>query len=146
MKIKNLFFALVLFAGTLGLTGCFDEFAGSYDGPLQLEFKPTSLDVASGAGVVQLPVQLIGPQQLKSFTYRAHVVDSLTTATAGEDFNLVATEYTFEADSSFSAVAVDVLDGVQSGEEETVVIALEPNDVVQVAENYKTFTLVIYGE
>ena len=45
MTIKRCFLAAAMLALTITTTGCFEQLSGPYEGPPQLEFKPTAQSV-----------------------------------------------------------------------------------------------------
>lgn len=141
-KLKNALVLLMLVGATGLLTGCFEDEDNTYQGPLQVEFKPVTRTVNNGAGLQELRVQLIGPQQSQPITVSVSA-DESSTAQAGVHYNLVDNgQVTIPANSSFGAARVDVLGAPTGGK---LVLTLSGDDQMGViaAENYKQFTLTI---
>jgi hypothetical protein len=144
---------VALIASSLTLAGCFDEFGGAYDGPLQLEFAQVggaySTAVANGAGPVALQVNLIGPQQDQDLTVSYAIDQENTTAVEGENYSVPdGGSFTIPAGQSFGQAAIQVLqdDDLAPGTAVNIVMELQGSSSgpeVIPAENLKTFTIQV---
>jgi hypothetical protein len=131
---------LALFlVGGLVLTGCFEDNMVTYDGPPQVEFKPTTATITGTSGATfNMPVQLIGPHQASDVTLQVEVVAEATTAT-GTNYT-IPSSVTIPAGSSFGSIPVTV--GTVTAPV-TLTVQLMDNEEAGVfaADNYDTFAL-----
>ena len=146
------FIYVALIVSSITLTGCFDEFGGAYDGPLQLEFEQVggtySTAVANGAGPVSLQVNLIGPQQDQDLTASYAIDEENTTAVEGTHYSVPdGGSFTIPAGESFGQAVIQVLQdsGLAPGESVNIVMQLQgsSNSELVPAENFRTFTVQV---
>lgn len=169
-------FLLLFVAGTVLLSGCFEEVSGPYDGPDRVAFNQVdgtfSTVVSQGAGTIQVPAQLIGPQRGTSFdvgvsvqedtAYRVREVPvgdgtfeeerdvrALPTTADGSNYSVPAS-LEFPADTSNVTLGVTIEQNVfgsnaPADTSTRVTLRLEPNsdENIEVAENWRYFEVVI---
>ena len=146
----------ILLAGLVAIlfVGCdslFNDGEIRYDGPTQVEFKPTSQSLTLGSnqgGTLSVNVQLIGEQRSQDLPLSFVVVDEETTAEEGVDYILPSTSVTIPADSSSAAVDITVSgQDLNTGEQVSLVLELQGNSDqnVQAAEELKRYTLTLLG-
>lgn len=145
--------AFALLVG-LPLSGCFDTFAEPYDGPPLVEFAQVggqySATVNQTAGTVQLPVNLIGPQQGSPITINVRV-DEASTAVEGTHYSFPdGAQVTIPANSNTGFLNIDIINGGLPAEATatgTLIMELEgsADGSIQGAENLDDFTLTIRG-
>ena len=146
----------ILLAGLVAMlfVGCdslFNDGEIRYDGPTQVEFKPTSQSLTLGSnqgGTLSVNVQLIGEQRSQDLPLSFVVVDEETTAEEGVDYSLPSTSVTIPADSSSAAVDITVSgQDLNTGEQVSLVLELQGNSDqnVQAAEELKRYTLTLLG-
>ena len=143
LKINRYALALgALFILLPALGGCFQDEDNTYQGPLQVEFKPLARTVNNGSGLQVINVQLIGPHQAQPLNVRA-VRAPESTAVEGVHYDLIdGGQFQIPAQSSFGEVRVNVRSASTGG-----VLILELQDGANgefiAAQNLKRFTLTI---
>ena len=146
MKITYLSILSVFGLAVLTLTGCFPDNDSSYDGPLQVEFRPVeqTLDLSEETSY-SANIQLIGPHQETAISVNYEVDAELTTAVRGEHYELDGNSTQIPANSSFAAIQITADPDAFGDESVQLVIHLLGDDTgeVKVAQNYRTFTLSI---
>lgn len=140
-------FAAQALVGCLALTlsACFPDNVTVYEGPLQVEFRPTSatLNLANSESYSAI-VQLIGPHQNRPISID-FVVDDASTAVEGVHYTIGSTTAQIPANSSFAEIVINAIPGGFEGGSRTVVVTLlgSTQDEVVPAVNYRTLTLQI---
>lgn len=132
-------------------TGCFEELAGPYEGPPQVEFAQIgggyATAVADGNGPLTLTVNLIGPQQSSPVT--VGVTTEGSTAAEGTNFSFPnGSEVTIPAGSSFGELTINVLDAdITPGERLALNLELTQSSDGSIlgADNLDDFTVEIVG-
>lgn len=146
--MKAIQLKLILFLGALALalTGCFPDNSRIYDGPLQVEFNPTSdTQRMSNGNTYSANVQLIGPHQDSDVTINFEIDTENSTAVEGVHFEVDGRSTVLPANSSFAQITVTAIEENIDDERPVVVITLLGNDTgdVKAAENFKTFSLTL---
>ena len=146
--MKAIQLKLILFIGAfvLALTGCFPDNSRIYDGPLQVEFNPTSdTQRMSNGNTYSANVQLIGPHQDSDVTINFEIDTENSTAVEGVHFEVGGRSTILPANSSFAQITVTAIEENIDDERPVVVITLLGNDTgdVMAAENFKTFSLTL---
>lgn len=150
---KNIIYKLITVAVLpLLLFSCdsiFEDNEIRYDGPPQVEFKPTSQTLtlaADQSGTISVDVQLIGEQRNEDITVGVSVVEDETDAISGDHYTLPNNSVTIVANSSVASFDINVTgENLDVGEQRTLVLQLVGNENVKAAENLKTFTLTLQG-
>jgi hypothetical protein len=144
MKQRNRFLIILLGVIVFGISGCFPDNSRVYDGPLQVEFRPTSATLSmEEATSYNVPLQLIGPHQSSDINVNFEIDDENSTAIAGEHFELNGLTATIPANSSFGSINIQAIEENIDDSEPVLVITLtstESSDV-RIAQNYKSFEL-----
>ena len=146
MKSTQLIKLLLISAFALTLAGCFPDNSRIYDGPMQVEFNPTSdTQRMSDGNVYDAKVQLIGPHQDTDVTINFEIDTENSTAVEGVHFEVGGRSTVLPANSSFAQITVTAIEENIDDERPEVVITLLGNDTGDViaAENYRTFTLTL---
>ncbi len=146
MKSTQLINLLLISAFALTLAGCFPDNSRIYDGPMQVEFNPTSDTQRMSNGIVyDATVQLIGPHQDTDVTINFEIDTENSTAVEGVHFEVGGRSTVLPANSSFAQITVTAIEENIDDERPEVVITLLGNDTGDViaAENYRTFTLTL---
>lgn len=146
MKLIESLKIAMLIALTIGLAGCFPDNSRIYDGPLQVEFNPTSdTQRMTDGNVYNATIQLVGPHQDSDITLNFEVDTENSTAVLGEHFELSGLTTVLPANSSFATITITAIEENIDEERPVVVINLlgdSSGDIV-VAENYKSFELTL---
>ena len=146
MKSTQLIKLFLISAFALTLAGCFPDNSRIYDGPMQVEFNPTSDTQRMSNGIVyDATVQLIGPHQDTDVTINFEIDTENSTAVEGVHFEVGGRSTVLPANSSFAQITVTAIEENIDDERPEVVITLLGNDTGDViaAENYRTFTLTL---
>lgn len=153
-SINSLLKLLAIAMVPLFLSGClndlFDSNEITYEGEPKVEFQPTSQNLTltqDQSGTIGVDVQLIGEQRNEDLPLNVVVVDSLTSAVAGEHYTLPSTSVTIPADSSVVQFPINVTgENLTTGNAVQLVLELQSEvEAVQPAENLKRFTLTLLG-
>jgi hypothetical protein len=136
---------VVVFCLALALSACFPDNVAVYDGPLQVEFRPTSatLNLANDDSY-SANVQLIGPHQNRPLTID-FIVDDASTAVEGVHYVVEGRSTTIPANSSFADIEIRAIPEAFTDGSRRVIITLMGSqaDDVRPAGNYRTLTLTI---
>ena len=144
MRYKPLIKTLVLALFAMALTGCFSDNDLVYDGPLQVEFRPTSDSQRMSNGTSYTAnIQLIGPHQSRPITIDFVVDTENSTAVEGTHFTLGNQQATIPANSSFGEIVVNAIEENIDSSRPVVHITLLDSDGVIAAHNYKTLVLTL---
>jgi hypothetical protein len=130
----------------LGMAGCFPDNSRIYDGPLQVEFNPTSdTQRMSDGNTYNSTIQLIGPHQDSDITLNFEIDTENSTAVLGEHFELTGLTAVIPANRSFGTITVTAIEDNIDDNRPVLVITLLGNDTGDViaSENYKTFELTL---
>jgi len=144
MKKLNNYLIILLGIVVFGLSGCFPDNSRIYDGPVQVEFRPTSATLSMEEGTTyNVPLQLIGPHQSSDINVNFEIDDESSTAIAGEHFQLDGLTATIPANSSFGSINIQAIEENIDDSEPVLVIILSSTESsdVRIAQNYKTFEL-----
>lgn len=131
---------------TAGIAGCFPDNSRIYDGPLQVEFNPTSdTQRMSNGSTYNATIQLIGPHQDSDITLNFEIDTENSTAVLGEHFELSGFTTVLPANSSFATITVNAIEQNIDDQRPVVVITLLGDDSGEIiaAENYKTLELTL---
>ncbi len=146
MKIIEPFKFAMLIALIIGLAGCFPDNSRIYDGPLQVEFNPTSdTQRMTDGNVYDATIQLVGPHQDSDIVLNFEIDTENSTAVLGEHFELSGLTTVLPANSSFATITITAIEDNIDDERPVLVITLLGNDSGEVipAENYKSFQLTL---
>jgi hypothetical protein len=146
MKLITLLKITLTGAVLFGLLGCFPDNSRIYDGPVQVEFNPTSdTQRMSNGNTYNATIQLIGPHQDSDINLNFEIDTENSTAVLGEHFELSGFTTVLPANSSFATITVNAIEENIDDERPVVVITLLGDDSGEVipAENYKTFQLTL---
>ena len=146
MKLKTFLKISIIGAVFLGLSGCFPDNSRIYDGPLQVEFNPTSdTQRMSDGNVYDATIQLVGPHQDSDIVLNFEIDTENSSAVLGEHFELSGLTTVLPANSSFATIRVTAIEGNIDDTRPELVITLLGNDSGEVipAENYKSFQLTL---
>lgn len=131
---------------TAGIAGCFPDNSRIFDGPLQVEFNPTSdTQRMSNGSTYNATIQLIGPHQDSDITLNFEIDSENSTAVLGEHFELSGFTTVLPANSSFATITVNAIEDNIDSTRPVVVITLLGDDSGEIipAENYKTLELTL---
>jgi hypothetical protein len=146
MKLTTLIKITMIGVMLFGLAGCFPDNSRIFDGPLQVEFNPTSDELRmSNATTYDATVQLVGPHQDSDITLNFEVDTENSTAVQGEHFELQGLTTVLPANSSFATITINAIEANIDDERPVVVITLlgdESGEIIS-AENYKTLELTL---
>lgn len=141
-KLKILLLGLII----VGIAGCFPDNRTIYDGPLQVEFRPTSASInLANQTTYSANVQLIGPHQDSAITLNFEIDEDATTAVQGVHFEIDGNATQIPANSSFAAINITANPDALDESSLRVVINLlgDSTGEVRVAQNFKTMTLTL---
>lgn len=139
-------FLLSLTFLSLALASCFPDNSSVYDGPLQVEFRPTSDSQSMADGdTYEANIQLIGPHQDADITVDFEVDAENSTAVAGQHFELSGNSFTIPANSSFGTITITGIPQNIGASKPVVAITLlgGTEGKVTAAENYKSLELTL---
>lgn len=146
MNITTIIKILLIGVVIIGITGCFPDNSRVFDGPLQVEFNPTSDELRlSNGNNYDATIQLIGPHQDSDITLNFEVDTENSTAVLGEHFELSGFTTVLPANSSFATITITAIEANIDDERPEVVITLlgDQGGEVIAAENYKSFELTL---
>jgi len=144
MRYKILIQAFVFGLTAMMLSGCFPDNDMTYDGPLQVEFKPTSDSQRMSDGTSYTAnIQLIGPQQSGALTVYFEVDTENSTAVEGEHFELTDLSSVIPADSSFGSIVINAIEENIDDSRPVLHLRLIDSDDVRAARNYDTLELTL---
>lgn len=142
MKYRQLIKTLTIGLAVVLLSGCFPDNEVIYDGPLQVEFRPTDFTLRmSEATYYSANIQLIGPHQNRPLTVDFEIDTENSTAVLGEHFELDGTSATIPSNSSFASIEITAIEANIDDSRPVLVITLLDNDDVIAAHHYKTLEL-----
>lgn len=145
-SIQTIIKILLIGAFVFTLAGCFPDNSRIYDGPMQVEFNPTSdTQRMSNGNTYNAMVQLIGPHQDSDLSVNFEIDTENSTAVEGVHFEVGGRSAVLPANSSFAEITITAIEENIDDERPVVVITLLGNDTGDViaAENYNTFSLTL---
>lgn len=146
MKQLNKYVIILIGLAILVLSGCLPDNDRVYDGPVQVEFRPTSATLSmEEATTYDVPIQLIGPHQSSEINVNFEIDTENSTAIAGEHFDVGGLTATIPANSSFGSISIQANEENVDDSEPVIVINLTSTESpdVRIAQNYKTFELTL---
>jgi len=144
MRYKILIQAFVFGLTAIMLSGCFPDNDMTYDGPLQVEFKPTSDTQSMSDGVsYSAHIQLIGPHQNEAITVYYEVDTENSTAVEGEHFELGDLTSVIPANSSFGSIEINAIKENIDDSQPVLYLRLIDSDQLRAARNYDTLELTL---
>ncbi len=144
MTYKLLIKALIVGMTAFLLTSCFPDNELIYDGPLQVEFQPTSGTQRMSDGTSHTAsIQLIGPHQSEPLTVSFIVDTENSTAVEGVHFTIDGNSTVIPPNSSFGSIVVHAIEENIDATRPVLRITLIDSDDVRAARNYDTYALTL---